>query len=100
MDDFGALVAIVAGGGLGPAADDELAADPQLEMLVALAAAVPAERRKHEQRSWQATEKARDAKRQRKTEGKLATAQEGKRKAEDLLRPLDPWSPMWRDLWA
>ena len=93
MDDFEALVAIVAGGGLGPAADDELAADPQLEMLVALAAAVPAERRKHEQRSWQATKNARDAKRQRKTEKQLATALEGKRKAEDLLQAVGSLVP-------
>jgi hypothetical protein len=93
MDDFEALLAIVAAGGLGPAADDEFAADPQLEMLVALAAAVPAERRKHEQRSWQATEKARDAKRQRKTEKQLATALEGKRKAEDLLQAVGSLVP-------
>ena len=93
MEDLEALVAIVAGGGLGPAADDELVADPQLDMLVAIAAAVPAERRKHEQRSWQAMEKARDAKRQRKTERGLATAQEGKRKAEESLKAVASLAP-------
>ena len=93
MEDLEALVAIVAGGGLGPAADDELVADPQLDMLVAIAAAVPAERRKHEQRSWQAMEKARGAKRQRKTERELATAQEGKRKSEESLKAVASLAP-------
>ena len=93
MEDLEALAAIVAGGGLGPAADDELVADPQLDMLVAIAAVLPAERRKHEQRSWQAMEKARDAKRQRKTERELATAQEDKRKAEESLKAVASLAP-------
>ena len=65
--DFAALVAIAARGTL--AEEEPALADPDLDVLVAIAGAVPAgERRKHAQRSWQATEHAREAKKLRKTE--------------------------------
>ena len=65
--DFAALVAIAARGTL--AVEEPVFADPDLDVLAAIAGAVPAgERRKHAQRSWQATEHAREAKKLRKTE--------------------------------
>ena len=65
--DFAALVAIAARGTL--AAEEPVPADPDMDMLVAIVGAVPAgERRKHAQRSWQATEHAREAKKHRKLE--------------------------------
>ena len=69
------------------AAEEPVPADPDLDVLVAIAGAVPAgEKRKHAQRSWQATEHARDAKKKRQL---VREKEEQKIAKETALAQLD-----------